>query len=332
GLVVGLLPSWGNYWKTTEDNLFNVENALQYGQYLSNRYRNKPIIWILGGDAFVENEEEEAILHALARGLRAGQATKQLITFHPRGPGRSSDVFHEAEWLDVNMFHSSHAGRGFDNGLFVTHDRQLTPPKPTLDGEPRYENLVVGFYYRGNNRMDKFTDDDTRTAAYQSLLAGACGHAYGNNNIWQIWVPGEENYIGARIPWYEAMDHPGAFDMTRIRRLFESRPFHLLRPAQDMLVDAPRQGPDKVRAALASDGSFAFVYSPTGQPFTLDTDLFAETLISAYWYNPRYGSAFLFQEGTSQAIKTYHPPTNGHGHDWVLVLDVKRKNYGIPGQ
>jgi len=331
GLFIGMLPTWGSHWKTTEGNIFTVENAEQFGQFLGNRYRDKPIIWILGGDAFVENEEEEAILNAMAKGLETGSGGQQLITFHPRGPGRSSDVFHETDWLDFNMVQSSHAAHGFDNGLFAEHDFGLQPAKPTLDGEPRYEDIIVGFYYRGNNQLDRFTDYDARTAAYWSLLAGACGHTYGNNNIWQMWAPGEANVIGANIPWYEAVDHPGAFNMMYLRRLFESRPFHLLRPAQDILVDAPQQGQDKVRAALATDGSFAFVYSPTGQPFTIKTEALAERHLSEYWYNPRYGSAFLIHEGGNEAIKTYTPPTQGIGNDWVLVLDVQSKGFGVPG-
>jgi len=30
--------------------VFNVDNAKIYGEYLGKRYKNKPIIWILGGD------------------------------------------------------------------------------------------------------------------------------------------------------------------------------------------------------------------------------------------------------------------------------------------
>ena len=29
-----------------------------------------------------------------------------------------------------------------------------------------------------------------RQAAYWSVLAGACGHTYGNNNVWQFFSPG----------------------------------------------------------------------------------------------------------------------------------------------
>ena len=55
----------------------------------------------------------------------------------------------------------------------------------------------------------RFDDYDARQAAYWSLLAGACGHTYGNNNVWQMWAPGRKPVIWAHVPWYEALDHPG---------------------------------------------------------------------------------------------------------------------------
>ncbi|MGK7395121.1 MAG: glycoside hydrolase family 140 protein [Candidatus Cyclobacteriaceae bacterium M3_2C_046] len=335
GLVIGMLPTWGSYWKVNPDNdnlIFDTENARSFGQYLGKRYKDQPVIWILGGDAFPGNDQEIAIIEAMANGLKEGDQGNHLITFHPRGPGRSSDYFHQADWLDFNMYQSSHAAEDFDNGLFAQHDYVLTPVKPTIDGEPRYEQIMVGFYYRGNNQLNRFQAFDARTAAYWSLLGGAFGHTYGNNNIWQMWKPEDDPVIGANTPWYEALDHPGAFDMMLIRRLFESRPFELLRPTQKMIVDGPDQSPDKIRAALAEDGSFAFVYSPRGKPFTLDMDVFSGNQLIERWYDPRYGTSYFIHQGGNAAIKTYTPPTSGRGNDWVLVLDVLEKNYPEPGQ
>jgi hypothetical protein len=51
GLFIGMLPSWGNYWASSTV-FFTPEAAKQYGRFLGARYRDKPIIWILGGDHF----------------------------------------------------------------------------------------------------------------------------------------------------------------------------------------------------------------------------------------------------------------------------------------
>jgi hypothetical protein len=47
-------------------------------------------------------------------------------------------VLPDAAGLDSNLVQSSHGAQDHDNGLFMEHDYALTPPQPTLDGDPRY--------------------------------------------------------------------------------------------------------------------------------------------------------------------------------------------------
>ncbi|MCB0670218.1 MAG: DUF4038 domain-containing protein, partial [Saprospiraceae bacterium] len=272
GLVMGVLPTWGSYWSTTngDEKIFTEENARIFGEFLGNRYREKDIIWILGGDENINNNEEREIVEAMAGGIRSGDGGKHLITFHPRGPGMSSDYFHQSAWLDFNMFQSSHGSHDHDNGLYAEHDRQLQPVKPTLDGEPRYELIPAGFYFNGVNRQDLFTDDDARQAAYWSVIAGACGHTYGHNSIWQMWDLDRTAVLGAVIPWHQAIHHPGSFQMKHLRTLFESRPFFQLTPDQSIVLSGPTEGGAKIRSAISEDRSFILIYSPQGASFTVD--------------------------------------------------------------
>lgn len=332
GLVIGMLPTWGSYWSSTngKELIFTPENAQIYGEYLGNRYQDKSIVWILGGDENINNQAERSIIEAMAVGIKKGDQGKNLMTFHPRGPGRSSDYFHEADWLDFNMFQSSHAGHDHDNGIYAEKDLQLRPLKPTLDGEPRYELIPSGFYFSGSSRLDLFTDYDARQAAYWSVLAGACGHTYGNNNIWQMWAPEHQPVIGATVPWYEAINHPGAFQMGYLRTLFEARPFHKLAPSQNFVVSGPRSGGEKIRAAIAGDASFAIVYSPRGLPFTVDQGKIKGEKLKAIWYDPRYGISNHIHTGNTFAIQTYTPPTSGKGNDWILILEDASKEFVFP--
>jgi hypothetical protein len=355
GLFVGMLPTWGSYWASGKP-IFNATNARQYGRFLGRRYKDRAIIWILGGDRSVTNDDERSIIDAMAAGLSEGDGGTHLKTFHPVGPGLSSLKLHDAAWLDFNMFQSSHAARDHDNGLYVEHDYALKPAKPTMDGEPRYEGIPVGFYLRGIGGIDRFDDYDVRQAAYWSLLAGACGHTYGNNNIWQMykpipsippqggsarggqggvdrWLGGPGSVIGANIPWYEAIDHPGAFQMRFVRRLFESIAFTKLIPDQTIILNGPVSGGEKIRAACASDGSFALVYSPRGESFTIDKSIVKAERLKQFWYDPRYGVAYLTQEPDGYGIQTYAPPTRGRGNDWILVLiggDAEFPAAGVP--
>jgi hypothetical protein len=229
------------------------------------------------------------------------------------------------------MYQSSHGAHDHDNGLFAEHDYALSPPKPTLDGEARYETIPAGFYFRGNNVQDRMDDYDCRQAAYWSLLAGACGHTYGDNNIWQMWEPGKEPVLAAAIPWTAAMNHPGAFQMGLVRKLFESRPFQKLVPDQSLILDGPLTGGGKIRAAVASDGSFAFVYSPMGARFTLDKSRIHGSRTHEIWFDPRYGIAAIVHSPDTKGIQTFTPPTSGRGNDWILIIEDANMNFPLPG-
>jgi hypothetical protein len=335
GLTVGLLPTWGDVWHSRQNQpgpkVFDPKNALAYGRFVGRRYRDRPVIFILGGDRNVETAGDLELVRALAAGLEEA-APERLITYHPRGPGRSSDALHREGWLDFDMIQSSHAGRGADTGLNVEHDRAMEPAKPTLDGEPRYEAIIVGFYNQGADPALRFDDYDVRLAAYRALLAGAAGHAYGNNNVWQMWARGRRPELGADTPWQEALDHPGAFQMGHLRRLFESRPWHELEPAQSLVLGPNAPGEGFVRAALARDRSFAFVYLPRGEGVAIDQGRLGAADVTHWWFDPRYGRAYKVHTGVGTAVQFFTPPSAGRGCDWVLVLDDASRGFAPPGE
>jgi hypothetical protein len=63
-----------------------------------------------------------------------------------------------------------------------------------------------------------------------------------------------------------ATNMPGAGQMQYARALIESRPFLTRVPDQSLLTSDPGKGTDRVQATRGEDGSFAFVYSASGQP------------------------------------------------------------------
>jgi len=96
GLVIGLLPTWGDKvgpikWGVGPE-VFTTENAVRYGEFLGERYREKPIIWILGGDRNPDSEQRKAIWRALAAGtLHTGVDDPALVP-EPLAPGAQPDV------------------------------------------------------------------------------------------------------------------------------------------------------------------------------------------------------------------------------------------------
>ena len=77
--------------------IFTVQDARTYGEFLGKRYRNKGIIWLLGGDRPVNGVED--IWRAMAPGIAIGVSGKEnydavLMSFQPRGGGTSSIWLH----------------------------------------------------------------------------------------------------------------------------------------------------------------------------------------------------------------------------------------------
>lgn len=236
GLYIGFLPTWGRYWHDgVKDGkpLFTVQNAETYGRWLGQRYRDKHLIWILGGDRTVDNDEQKEIIRAMARGLAAGDGGRHLMTFHPRGGGGSSEYFHNDEWLDFNMRQNGHNVK-FNEGYQNTRaDYDRTPVKPVLDGEPIYEDHPVSFRARD---LGHSISSDVRRPLYWNLFTGAFGHTYGHHSVWQMWQPGRGLINNPLMPWYEAIDQPGAGQMQYGRWLVESRPFLTRVPDDSILV------------------------------------------------------------------------------------------------
>jgi hypothetical protein len=331
GLYVGILPTWGDKWNKKRGvgpEIFTPANAEVYGEFLGKRYKDKAVLWILGGDRNPDNDRHLEIIRAMAKGLRKGDGGNHLITFHPSGAANSSQWFHSDAWLDFNMIQSGHGATNIPNYEAIGKNYTLTPPKPTLDGEPRYEDHPINW-----KPADGWFDDwDVRQAAYWSLLAGACGHTYGNHDIWQFLQPDRKAISSARTPWKKAIDHPGAAQMGYARKLFESRPYQTLVPAPAVLVDDPGAGADRILAARAEDGGFIFIYSPTGQPITVHLGKIPGSRINAFWFDPRTGQSTSVGLFPSLGSRKFEPASHGRGNDWVLVLDDASKGFANPGE
>lgn len=322
GLFIGMLPTWGDKWLKrwgAGPEIFTAANAEGYGEFLGRRYRDKPIIWILGGDRNPDDVRHIEIIRAMARGLRRGDGGTHLMTFHPQGGDSSSKWFHGDGWLDFNLFQSGHGRLLNPNYEMTLHDYALTPVKPVIDGEPCYEDHPVN--WRRDGEKSWFDEWDVRRAAYSSMLSGAAGHTYGDHNIWQMWRPGRQPVSHARTPWHHALDHPGSFQMGHLRRLFALRPFHKLVPDQGVISGDPGTGADHKRAARAADGSFAVVYLPAGGAVTVKPNKILGSEVMAWWFNPRQGVAEPIGKFPAGGDRLFEAPYAGRNNDWVLILD-----------
>ena len=330
GLVIGMLPTWGDKWNKKwgqGPEIFTPENAATYGEFLGRRYRDRPILWILGGDRPIETEKQREIIRAMASGLRKGDEGRHLMTFHPSGGHSSAEWFQVDDWLAFDMLQSGHS-RNRPNYDRIAADHARMPIKPCLDGEPGYEDHPADF----NAKNGYLDESDARKAAYWALFAGALGHTYGCHDIWQFLGPKHPPVTAARTPWRDALGLPGAGQMRHARALIESRPFLARIPDQSLLASDPGRGADRVQATRGEDGGYAFVYSAAGRPFTVDLGKLSGDRLKASWYDPRRGTSEAIGTIPREGHREFRPPTQGPGCDWVLILDDAARNFPVPGE
>lgn len=337
GMYIGFLPTWGDKWNKkwgVGPEIFTPENAEAYGEWLGTRYRDKALIWILGGDRPIENDQHRAIIRALARGLGRGDGGVHLKTFHPMGGHGSSEWFHEEDWLSFNMRQNGHDTEFTASYAKTLADYQREPVKPVIDGEPIYEDHPVSFQPKEHGHS---IAADVRRPLYWDLFSGAFGHTYGHHSIWQMWQPGRNPINFPLMPWHEAIHQPGSGQMQFGRHLLESRPFLSRVPDDSVIVPdrvesaIPGAGRYRLKATRDREGAYAMVYTPSGRPFRVRMNVLSGANVKAWWFNPRNGQADLIGTFPNQGERRFQPPAPGEMLDWVLVLDDASRNFPAPG-
>jgi hypothetical protein len=332
GLTVALLPTWGDQvqrWWGVDMHIFapsknGAARARTYGRFVGSRYREAPnLVWVIGGDRCSSGHpgypteggpDYAEVWRALAEGVREGAGGAHLVTFHPCGGSSSSAQTALRDLLDFDMIQSGHHLNNTPNWQLVQHDLTLEPTRPTLDAEPCYEEMPVDM----NPTLGRFTALEVRLAAYHAIFAGAFGHTYGANSVWQfhrssldpLWRTGEEGQIHAETPWQDALHLPFAETQLRVLRTFLEQ-FHRwnLTPDWNAILE-PGEGR---RRALALRGKNSLlVYTPTGERFALNN---LPRVRSAQWFDPH--TAETREADVEDA--TFAPPTL---EDWVLKLEV----------
>jgi len=337
GLYMGLLPVWGSI---VGRGLLNGNNVVEYGKWLAEHFRDrKNIIWILGGD--IRGDIHYEVWDTLGKTIKSINHDS-LITFHPFGRTSSSEWFHEAPWLDFNMFQSGHRrynqivkaeeeedddGRlqiGQDNWRYVKNDYQKTPFKPTLDGEPSYESIPQGLHDPTQPYWDA---NDVRRYAYWSVFAGSCGHTYGHNAVMQFHRPGDgKGAYGVREFWYDALNAEGAGQMQHLKRLMLSVPYFERIPDQS-LIDGD-EGEEYDRLLVTRGQSYIFAYTFTGRNIRIKPGIITGKRVTARWFDPKTGETETIGEYQNNGVLEFSPPKKDNScPDCVLIITDSEKDF-----
>lgn len=328
GIHIALLPTWGdklfkNTWGTGPE-IFNPKTAYVFGKWIGNRFKDKAnLIWVLGGDRNPrENSSDVEVWNQMAEGIRESRnpVNPILITFHPQpsDPGGSSNWFHQSDWLDLNMHQTGHCPN-FPSYDRIRHDFLLTPTKPTIDGEPMYEEHPKCFNAK---ELGYSEATDIRKIMYWNVFAGAAGQTYGCHAVWQMYDLDKQPVNAPLKPWHKSLDLEVANQVKHLKNLMLSRSYFERVPDQSLVAEAQVDDEFFIASTRSRDGKYAFFYFPTGKSTSINLSEMNGEAFLMTWYDPRTGVEIkaenILQKGTKILVS---PPSSGRGNDWVLILD-----------
>jgi hypothetical protein len=284
-----------------------------YGRFVGERFKDLPnIVWVIGGDYAVP-ETERWVGNELALGLREGGAT-QLMTSHG-GQTSGIDTFGEQPWLTVETVY--HYQTDLWRPLLAAYGRRPTRPY-----------VLIETVYEGEHDSKP---QQIRRQAWWAMLCGAGGQFFGNNPMWHFDGP---TLFPHTETWEQALDSTGAADIGRLARFLGTHRWDQLIPDAEgkLVTDGAGDGPTRIIAATASDGSVAVFYIPAEgtEPRKLTLDLAGFPCpMKVGWFNPAKDASVStdgpsLQNRAQQHLQT--PGDNGAGvNDWVLVLEALTK-------
>jgi hypothetical protein len=300
GILVLLTPAYmgfggGDQGWYVEMQANGAAKLTAYGQYLATRFRNYDnILWVHGGDY---NPPEKTLLRAIANGIISVDA-KWLHTFHGSRQTSALSFLPSESWLSVNDIYTD--ATTVVSNAFTEYNRSTMP------------FFLIEDDYESNNGDGHLV----RLQAYQTVLSGGTGQLMGNDPIW-YFPSGYASFLNSE----------GARTLGRLRTLLESHAWNLLQPdvSNTLLTAGIGAGANRAVASLASDRSFALLYTPSGGALTVSLAALAGPNVAARWYDPASGTYSTVSGSplVASGSRVFSPGgSNSAGDsDWALVLE-----------
>jgi hypothetical protein len=280
---------------------FSGGSHVTYAKWLGERYKNRThITYVLGGDNDPKPNQVtlwREFAKALATGANDGQSpdyTKVFCSYLPTGEESSSTWFHKDEWLDFNIqqthrhFHLIYP--------MVKRDYNLTPAKPTVDGEPLYEN----------HHSVSASQREIRRQFYQFQMGGG------------FFVFGEQNVKELKPAWKANLNSPGRRAFIAMKNALEKKEWWKLVPDQSVIASGAGSPPNISVASISSDGDFAFIYFDTNKALSINMSKF-KGAARATWINPANGET-QSGGGPYTGTQSLKPPSGLE--DALLLLET----------
>jgi hypothetical protein len=274
-------------------------NLQTYGAFLANRFTQGNVIWCMGGDLSPSTAQKNKQWN-IVTGIRSVRTT-DLVTSHAGPPDSAYDVWSGYAGLNLNAAYPYDLAPVYQSCLDAYAE---AGPVPAIMLEARYE-------------QEAGTSADLLRQTYQALLSGCgAGQIFGNNPIWHFESP--NSIFGYSGTWQSNLDSTGSTQQQYVRTLFDAYAWHLLQPKTDtsLVTTALSSGNSRIAPARASDGSFAFIWSPDVN-FTVNMASMTHSSVRARWFNPSDGT-YTSAGGPfpNSGTQAFNPPGTR-----VLVLD-----------
>lgn len=288
-LYVGLTGGAEGWWTQYSGSSQAVRQG--WGTYVGNRYKNfDNIILVHGGDWTVNNF---TTLNDYINALIA--VWPNAIHSYHGARGESAYISANGQsWLNLNNTYVFDTGAG-------------TPALTEYGRSPTRAVFLTESYYESSGGGGS----EIRNVLWQSLCSGClAGIAYGHNDIWAL-PAGYASHLG----------DDGRASLQHIRTLINLFQWHKMVPTVDtsLVTTSLGSGTTKICPMLASDATFAWIYSPQAN-FTLNRAAFG-----GVYSNIRIRS-YTTSNGQFSTISASSPASGTEaitvsGTDQVIVVD-----------
>jgi hypothetical protein len=306
GIVCLCFPAYlgfggGSQGWTSELLAESKADLADYGAWLATRYRSKGVVWCMGGD--YGGDQHPGLLArqwSIATAIRSVDPAA-VITAHG---GRTQSAY--SRW---SGFPGLNLNNIYTDGVEYTYAAaEYARPGP-----------LPFFHIEGYYDGDGTPSSTHRRQAYASILGGACGYMFGNTPIWGFGEPQANGGAGPAAALANRLSTITTMQMQYVRQLFDAYAWWTLMPRTDgSLVTSPLgSGTARICPALASDGSFALIWT-AGGALTVNLAAMSRTQLHTRWFDTLRGTYAAAEAGTYTNSGTVQFTPAG---ECVLVID-----------
>ncbi len=349
GMVAVLVPLWAymnelhpSIWVS---NQLNREQSLNAARYIGARYAGNHVAWIMAGDNSYTTPAQKEFWNTFARTIHQSSGRRHISTIHPLAWSASFDYFPQTtDWLDFNMYQSSHVAEERYTWEAGMRGAALTPTKPNLNGEAVYEDIFNNLWEPGDTvfrNTFRIRPEHVRRASYESMFSGAqAGITYGGNGIWQ-WntreIPGSHQ---PRFTVDSAWNFIGSTQMAYLKSFMVALPWYRMSPYTQVQYRNGRVPGDpqaRVWSMIRNDNELLVCYVPKPEPIRVDFPSIKATFVTVQWWSPSTNQWSIADTLINRNFLTIQPPRlpNSKVPNTVLVnpdimLVVRALEYSSP--